>query len=316
METLTLTASELRCLEYLALSGPATLAAMRNNSGVHPRSVSRSSESLQDKGFAELGREGLSKTIQLTKSKHAQLFRRLVLEYRHMQFHKILSGSAIRVLSAISSMDLKNRKEIHANSMTSEASVARVLSRLKRIGVVVRREAGYKVSERFQTLADFVLEFRRYLNQKFAQSFSRDAIIVWERNAEFIIETSREQEEKGFRATGPSAFGRFGVTLMMQVSYYYYSPHDRQLGIDDLVVHSLLLGQQERNAMAILLAWKKNEDYMTTTKLYSKARGYGVAKEVEAFSAYLQSRGDIRHLRTLPPWSEFAAKAEEYQIRV
>lgn len=269
---LSLTANELRYLGHLAASGTATPAAVCKCSGMHPRTASRSSASLRGKGFVELVREGPPKKVRLADSKHAQLFRKLTLEHRHMRFDRLLSGSALEVLAAVSWMDLGSRKEIHENSAVSEASVGRVLSRLRRSGMVTKRGQSYRVPERFRTLADFALEFRRYSNQKLAQSFSRDAVIVLERNMEFIVETGRKEEEKGFVLTGPSAFGRFGVALFMPTSYHYRSASGRELKLEDMIIHSLLLPRSERAAIATLLVWKKNEKSMSPVSA-SKGRG-------------------------------------------
>jgi DNA-binding MarR family transcriptional regulator len=310
-----LTAAEIKYLSLISTSGSAGLAEIRNGLKIHPVTATRLSSSLKSKGFITVAKEGLSKKVSIAESKHAQLFRKMVLENRHIPFHRLLSGPAFEVLSAISFAKTSSRKAISGVSQVSEASVARSLEKLKQAGILQKKDY-YFISARFQTLKEFVQEYRHYLNQKIAQSFAGDAVIVWERNNEFILESSRKEAQGGFRLTGPAAFARFGVKLLMTVSHYYYSPVvDRQLQLEDQIIHTLLLPQSERNTLATLLAWKKNEEMLRTLYLLEQAEEYGVREQVEGIMDYLRTRGKER-AQGLPLWDEFVSKAEEYGARV
>ena len=102
---------------------------------------------------------------------------------------------------------------------------------------------------------------------------------------------------------------------MMTVSHYYHSPTDRQLQLEDLIIHALLLPQSERNMLATLVVWKKNEEVLRISQLSKQAEEYGVRKQVEGMADYLGKRGK-EQAPGLPPWDEFASRAEEYGIRV
>jgi Mn-dependent DtxR family transcriptional regulator len=310
-----MTPVEIRYLSLVAISGAVGLADIRRGLKIHPVTATRLSSSLKGKGFIMITKEGLSKRISISESKHAQLFRKMVLEYRHIPFHKLLSGPGLEVLSAISFFaKTSSRKEISKISQVSEASTARSLEKLKRAGIL-QKKGLYFISPRFQTLNEFVQEYRRYLNQKAAQAFSNDAVIVWERNNEFIVESSqKEEEEDGFRLTGPSAFARFGVKLLMTVSHYYHSLANRQLQLEDLIIHTLLLPQSQRNVLAMLLVWKKNKDVLRTSYLLEQAEEYGMKRQVKEMADYLRTHGK-ELAPSLPPWGEFVSKAEEYGIR-
>lgn len=313
MESLSLTTGEIRYASFTAVSGKASLSGIRKGLGIHAVVTSRLSASLQSKGLIEVVKDGISKTVSIAESKHAQLFRKLVLEYRHIPFHRLLSGPSLEVLSAICNWNLGSRKEISQVSLVSEASVARSIEKLKRAGILQKRDY-YIITPRFQTLQDFVLEYRHYVNQKAAQSFATDAVVVWEKNREFIVETSREEENKGFRLTGPSAFGMFGIPLMMPSSYYY-SPSHKRLRLEDLIMHSLFLPTSERITLAVLLVWKKNEKSIRTSYLLEQAAKYDVKEKVKEIMEYLATDGK-KISPGLPAWSEFASKAEEYRIKI
>lgn len=307
-----LTAAEIRYLSLVAISGTAGLADIHKGLKIHPVTATRLSSSLKGKGFIMTAKEGLSKRISISESKHAQLFRKVVIEYRHIPFHRLLSGPGLEVLSAISFAKTSSRKEISEISQVSEASVARSLEKLKQTGVLQKKDY-YFISARFQTLKEFVQEYRHYLNQKIAQSFAGDAVIVWERNNEFIVESSPKEEQNGFRLTGTSAFAKFGVKLLTTVSQYYHSPVDRQLQLEDLIVHTLLLPQSERNMFATLLVWRKNKEMIRASYLLEQAEEYGVRGQIEEMADYLRTRGKER-APNLPVWNEFVYKAEEYGV--
>lgn len=317
-ESLSLTAGEIRYASFIAISGKAGLSEIRKGLGIHAGVASRLSASLQSRGFIEVAKDGISKTASMSESKHAQLFRKLVLEYRHIPFHRLLSGPSLEVLSAICNSNLGSRKEISQASWVPEASVARSIENLKQTGILQKRASFYVINPRFQTLKEFVLEYRHYTNQKAAQSFVKDSVILWENNREFIVETatSRDEWSKGFRLTGPSAFGRFGIPLMMpSYYYYYYSPSDKRLGLEDLIMHSLLLPQSERITLATLLMWKKNEKSIRTPYLLEQAAKYGLREKVKGIIEYLATGGK-KLVPGLPLWGEFASRAEEYGIKL
>lgn len=316
VEPLSLTAGEIKYLSLIAVLGTMNLADLRKSLGIHPVTATRLSSSLETKGFIRVAKGGLFKTVSIAEFKHAQLFRKMILELRHIPFYKLLQGPSIAILSSICFTNVSSRKEIAEKSLMSEASTSRSLKKLKQTGVVQKKNSVYAVTSRFQTLKEFVLEFRSYFNQKVAQSFAKDAVIVWERNNEFIIETSRKDEQIGFRLTGPSAFGRFGIALIMPASYYYHSPvADRQLYVEDLIIHSLLIPRSERITLAILLVWKKNEKLVRTSYLLRQATEYRVRGWVEDMKNYIATNGKER-ISELPPWDEFTSKAEEYGIEV
>jgi hypothetical protein len=264
-----------------------------------------------DKGFLSTDKLGLSKNVSLSETKHAALWRTLALEFGYMPLHKLLSGGSLEVLSAISSRKLTHRRQIAENSLISEATAARVLESLRQLGII-QKEGVYRISPRFQILAEFAAEFRRYMNQKVALEFAPDAVMVWERNEQFIIESSRSNQKGGFLLTGVSAFARFGVPLLAPKSYFFYSPSARKLRLEDAIVHSLLI--PDTSLLPTLLAWKRNEARLNMQHLRQAADKYDAIASITQITDYFESQGSRRPER-FPPWNEFLAKAREYGIQ-
>ena len=316
MNKLSLTESEIKYLETISTDGNVSVSHLCNKTKSLPSMVRRSLSSLEEKGFIKKYRVGLTKEISLTDSKHASLFRDMVLESRHIPFHKYLSGSSLEVLSAICFLNLGTRKEICRHSNISEPSVSRVFLKLRRVGIMQKRGSSYGLSPRFEVLKNFVMEFRHYLNQKIAKKFSQDSIILWERNDEFIIESStKKEDEVNFHLTGPSAFARFGIQLFMMVSYHYYSSRTQKISLEDAITHSFLIPISQRTILPVLLVWKKNYAKISRERLVDTSEKYGIRKFIDSIYEYFNSQGKQR-IEEFPTWKEFKSKAEEYGLKI
>jgi predicted transcriptional regulator len=313
---LSLAESEIKILEVICTEGNVSVSQLCEKTNFIPSMVRRSLASLDRKGFIKKYRVGLPKEISLSDSKHALIFRDMVLESRHIPFHKYLSGSSLEVLSAICFLNLGTRKEIQEHSNISEPSVARVFLKLKHVGIMQKKESKYVLSPRFEALKNFVIEFRHYMNQKIAKEFTKNSVILWEKNDEFIIESNTKKENgNNFHLTGPSAFGRFGIQLFMTVSYHFYSPRKKELGLEDVITHSFLIPMSQRIMLPVLLVWKKNDKSINRERLMNVAERYGVRKLVNAIYDYFNSEGKQK-IEEFPTWEEFRSKADEYGLKV
>jgi DNA-binding MarR family transcriptional regulator len=303
--------SELKCLGAIARMGTAPASEIATTIHMARPNVSRAMVTLEDKGFVKTEKKGLSTIVSLSDTKHAALWRKISLEFAHMRLDRLLAGASLEVLSTVSCLTLGNRKEIADNSLVSVPSVAKVLERLKEVGILQRTTAGFGVSPRFETLREFVIEFRHYLNQRIAQDFASDAVIIWECNHEFIIESKRTQTNHGFQLTGPSSFPRFGIPLLLAKSYFFYSPLRRKLRIEDIVLHSLV--SRTPSMLPLLLVWKKNERRISLQYSERQAEKYKATSRLKDIIAYFTTNGSQRP-EGFPSWDEFVQRAQEYGI--
>jgi len=313
MQPMKLSAKEIICLRAVVNAGSARASGIATTIHTPRPHVSRLLGALEDAGLVTIKRIGLSKIVAISETKHATLWRKLVLEFGHMPLDELLSGTSLEVLSAICSARLSTRREIAQAALVSEPSVALVLEKLKQVGIIQKAASVYKIPPRFQTLMEFVIEYRSYLNLRIAQEFANDAVLLWECNAEFIIESQSPRAKKGFQLTGASSFARFGVPLIALRSYFFYSPSDGKLKLEDNVIHSLLLPAREMNLLPILLVWRRQEKAMNMQYLKTRAQEYGAAEPVRQITEYFVSKGQDRALG-FPSWDEFVLKAREYGI--
>jgi len=308
MEQLKFTEGELKCLRAIASMGSARASAIAMHTQVALPNVSRAITSLKDKGCIKTERKGHSSVVSLSEAKHAALWRKLALEFAHMPLDRLLAGASLEVLSTVCYLKLGNRKEIAENALVSERTAAVVLERFKQFGVI-QKTTEYQVSPRFRTLSEFVIEFRHYLNQKIATRFASDALILWECNHEFIIESKQTLEKDGFRLTAASAFARFGVALLASISYFFYSPILRKLRIEEVILHALLV--PGKSMLPILLVWKKNERRISLPYIEQQSEKYNATVLLKDVVSYFETKG-VRRTEGFPPWREFLLRAREY----
>ena len=310
MERLKFTERELKCLRAIVIMGNAPASAIAIRTQIALPNVSRTIRSLKDKGCLKTERNGYSTVVSLSETKHALLWRKLILEFTHMPLDKILAGAGLEVLASICYLTLRNRKEIAENALVSQRTAAVVLEKFKRFGIV-QKTTDYHTSPRFQTLNEFVIEFRHYLNQKIATRFASDASVLWECNHEFIVECKRTLEKDGFMLTATSAFGRFGLSLFVPSSYFFYSPFVTTLRVEDVILHALLVPR--RSIMPILLAWKKNERRISLQYIQRQSERYNATALLKDAVVYFETRGASR-AEGYPPWPEFLQRAKEYGL--
>ncbi|MBS7654686.1 winged helix-turn-helix transcriptional regulator, partial [Candidatus Bathyarchaeota archaeon] len=191
--------------------------------------VSLALKDLQDKGFVEMKKGGISKKVAISGNKHSILLKTFIIEHQHMMLENFLSGSALEILLPLSYSKMK-LSEIVEMSGYSKRTVRRVMKRLKEYGIVATENFYYSKALAFELLYEFVKEFQHYLNLKKALGFSPDAVILWDKGKEFILKTGREIEEgKNLFSTCFAKMHEYGIKLMLPNHwYYFYTPYKRQ----------------------------------------------------------------------------------------
>ena len=260
----------------------------------------------------ESEKRGISKRAFFSETKHSTLFKTLLTELAHVKFEDFLSGSSLEILYFLFKSPL-SRKEIVLHTGLSQKTVQTKLKTLREFGVVFSERGFYRLNERFGLLKDFLLEFRRYLNLKVAQDFAKDATILWQEDEEFLIRTSEPKESKNFFLSSITAFHKYGVQLFLPEYYYYFhSQRKKKLGVEDVVLHALLLDPTDtRVIMSVLLLLEKqkvNGDY-----LIKESDKYQLSTTVRNLVNYIHTKGKAKP-EHFPTWKEYEAKAKEYGL--
>jgi hypothetical protein len=205
--------------------------------------------------------------------------------------------------------------QLEKPATVSKTTQWRALRNLMAHGLVSRNEKGVlAISERFERLADFYREFSRFINSKLAESFSDAAVIVWSSDAQFIIRIPARTRihDKRFKLTGTSALPRYGIPLISEVDYYYFSPFAKHLRVEDVLLHVVLTNGVTNVTYGLILMAKVkiDQDYLLKT-----AERFGLRSQVYGMLRFLATRSSQPGV-ILPNWDEFAHKAEDYGVKV
>ncbi|MCJ2512285.1 MAG: hypothetical protein LN409_02895 [Candidatus Thermoplasmatota archaeon] len=260
--------------------------------GMAQSELTRLLKSLESKGMLVVRKNGMSSTVAFSDMKHALLLRRILNEYGHMRLEGILSLASLRVLTSLAVSPVSTRAEMQSFSGVSPRTLQTVLSKFRELGVVrVRSRGVYEISDRFAPFTDFVRELSEYSNQKEARNFSPDSVVIWERGSDFIVRTKSRKENDDFRTTAFSAFGNYGVPLILDWHYYYHTHGKWRRTADEVFLQSLAirpLGSREMTAMKML--WQRKSLWRNLIRLRARAKVYGLTDELEGIVANFQNQ--------------------------
>ena len=308
--------TELKIAKAVAQKDGIMVSKLGQILGLHPSQVSKAINSLAEKRVLSISKLGLSKKVRFSDTKHAEFLRRLMVELSPLNPEKILTSSYLEVLACLSF------RNADTNDMLSETGLAArtvrpILKELRQRGMVFKdKEDGtYHISGRFSSIKEFVMEFRRYCNQKEASELYTDVIVIWEQNREYIIRSSEEKDAEGFLLTGISSFHKYGIHLFVpNIYYYFYSPRKEVLRLEDIIIHVFLTEDTKpRIMLAILLLWKKNEISIDVNYLNLVSNRYSKLDIVRKIERYFNTEGEERP-EGFPKWDEFLSKAKEYGL--
>ncbi len=262
-------------------------------------------EKLQAKGFVATKRAGMRKMVELSQAKHAQLLKELFLAYPHVPWESILADSQIHPLLKLENV---------ATTSVSRVTEWRAMRNLMAHGIIIPEAEGQTVNPRFDKITEFIREFVNFINLKLAAQVSENAAIVWAFGSQFIIRVAAGTaiRDKRFKPTATTALATYGIPLISDVEYYYFSPLRRALRPEDIVLHTILIDGVTNVTYALILMAKAktNPDYLLAT-----AERLGLRDQVEGMLHFLGSH-EPQNNTVLPNWNEFAERAKDYGVRI
>ena len=296
--------TELEILKELTQS-PASISELAKRIGKSQPTSTAAVEKLQTKGFVATKRVGMRKIVKLSQAKHAHLLRELFLTYPHVPWESILADSQILPLLKLENV---------ATAPVSKATEWRIMRNLMAHGIIIHDAKGQTVNPRFDKIGEFIHEFVNFVNLKLATQVSENAAIVWASGAQFIMRVAAGTaiKDKRFKTTATTALAAYGIPLISDAEYYYFSSLRRPLRPEDIVLHTILIDGVSNVTYALILMAKikTNPDYLLTA-----AEKVGLRRQVEGMLHFLASH-EPQDKTVLPNWNEFAEKARDYGVRV
>lgn len=303
---------EIKTLKEIA-KGNNSLYMLREALAIKPNLLSYVLKRLLQKGMVKVEKkeEGPKKYVYFDNSKHASLFRELLLKYDHIKWENILSGLAIDVLFQI--LD-KTETTLRSFSKTTFWRYAR---HFMSHGIIMKTsDDSYEINPRFAILKDFLIEYQRFLMNSIVRSVSASTVILWQRDFECLIRVSKniDVSRREFLRTATSRFNDLGIPLISDFDLYFYSKKKHVIQVEDVILHTLLIEKgNPRYTLYSLLLLKKQWRRIDKEYLLKEAQRLDLRLQIEVMLQFLETQGEKRGLM-LPTWEEFLMKAEEYKV--
>jgi hypothetical protein len=274
-----------------------------------PSGVSAVVKKLQRKSMVTTKRAGMKKFVELNDAKHAVLFKELLQKYYHIPWEDLLAESSLLVL-----FQIFGRKTRKFEGRISKRTVFRRLSSLTMHGIIKESEDGYMINPRYGPLIEFLEEYQSFIMREKAGSVVEDSVILCQKDFECLVRTKSKVERDHFFRTGISCFADYGIKLITNYVYYFYSEKKKRLRKEDVVLHALLAERDSvRNITYCLIFLKKFEQELDKSILLTEAENFDIGELVEQMLGFLRDRKRDADAM-LPSWDEFVEKAREYGV--
>lgn len=266
--------------------------------------VSKIIKKMIKNGLAKKNRQGMKVIVEIAQTSHAQKLEVIIKNFNRLPLEKILSYSNLKLI-AILERPL-NKKEISQMINVSRQWTYKTIKDLSHYGIILKKQKGYYINSMHQPLFEFAKEYYNYKNHQTLKMVSEDAQIIWQQGTEFLFKTKKFLTKHA--ETAVTAFSKYNLPLLGDTKYYYNTC--RQLQINDIILHTILVNPQSKtyNAYACLLYEKtKPKD------IVKKARIYNLTEHIQTLISFIDKQESKK--KFLPSWDEYISLAEQYGVR-
>jgi hypothetical protein len=298
--------AELEILREIA-KGKHEFSSIKTALCVSPSLLSYNMQKLQTKGLTKTTKKAYKKQVFFTDFKHAIILKNLLSSYDYVDWDKILSGKALKILFQLSSKDQINLANIPKNTLW------RHLKNLKARGIVTPTNT---INPQFNLLIEFLCEYQKFLTNKLARTVSEHSIILWQEDMEFLMRTPNNIKSslENFLKTAISVFPQYNLPLFSEFDYYFYSTKKKTLKLEDALLHTLLIEPTNvRYTTYALLLLKKTQQQINKTYLLQEASRFGLTNKLIGMFQFLDTHMQPND-HSLPTWNEFISKSKDYLV--
>lgn len=265
---------------------------------------------LQDRGFLEKRRLGMSGTVGFSGLRFAQLFRELVDGGFH--FRECLTGSRMTLLAVIAgSGGAVKATDLAAYTGYSIRTIRELLRTAEGYGVLRRTDAGWALSSRMNTLSGFLKAYAEHVAGRQAGAISANALVNRIFGFEFVFSLPHGERPSGGVATAYSALSRDGVMTRGQRDQYHFSPLKRSPGREDFIYDLVLLDRGSvQNLTMALVYLKKRRKGIDARRLRMVGRVLGSPVTGDDMLRFVDGKG--RDMGGFPDYEDFLDKYRMY----
>jgi len=311
LEDYTFSKLEIKILKEIANENHSLSLLMRSLT-IKPSRLSNNLKKLRQKGIVLFKKkvDKSRKYVYFADSKHASLLRELLVTYSHINWEDVLAGLGIEVLFQTLDYSKNTFEDI------SEVTSWRYSRNFSTLGIITFGQKGYSINPRFLILENFLIEYQRFIMNSLVRSISERAVILWQKDFECLVRAPKNSpiSQENFMKTATSSLSAFGVHVFSEYDVYFYSKKRKDLRVEDVILHTLLVERDSvRYATYSLLLLKKELEKIDKEYLFREAQRFDLGLQVNAMLQFLETKG-VRTGLTLPTWAEFVAKAREYGV--
>jgi len=241
---------------------------------------------LEKEGFVTKQRLGLKKTLSLSTTSHAQLFKEMIYKQK-ANYSEFLYGERVRILAFIAD-NPKTTECIAKELKISRKYVQNVIPDFLSRGMISKQKLKLTLSKKgWPQLVDFLLAYRNYSELK--------AGLLWKFEDEIVFLVNEESEIKG-TITGFNLYKNYKIKHY-PVKIMCYLPK-KKLTKEELFVHSLLGISDDIRLFKLAVAfYLKNK--MNLTKLKYLAMKYNTEDQLNDILHTITSKEEIIELKTV-----------------
>lgn len=231
----TLTRNQLEVFREICL-GKETVGEIAGSSSQSSKTVYRITEALSEFGIIARS-EGRGARFSPSAGIHSAALKRYLLSKERPV--DAIVGSKLLLLLSISQMP-KSMERIAKETGLKRDTVRVLTWSLRNFGIVAQQGSKIAISETDLFMKQFLQDFSKGVNLSIMQGRTKVGILIWSGGLEFIFSTPSLDNSTRIRKTGISAMAKYGIQLISETNYYYYSNWNIDLRPEDIAIHNLL----------------------------------------------------------------------------
>lgn len=256
--------------------------------------ISRSISKLEQKGFVEIERKGISHFIRFSSNEFVNYYKELII--KEFPLVECLSGWRMTFLALFTGkINRLSKSDLHLKTGMSPHTIRKYITTAKRYGVLKEVPYGFRISKRMDILRDFLISYAQHISGKMVHSISNEVLVHWKFGFEFIYSVpSGYSSPIGF-TTGVTAFSNDNVIIRSQRAYYHYVPFKTKPRKEDYIIDNLLINKAGRQSiMYSLFYYKKYSHEINSKHLAQLSKISGLASLGRDLHHYLHENKDYQ----------------------
>jgi predicted transcriptional regulator len=294
---------------FKELTTPISISGLAEKLALNNSTISTAVSSLIIEGLAIKQRNGKKVIVKRSDTLHAHSLENFLKEYPRLPVKKLFSYSSMEILSALTHPH--NITDIAAMTGLNRHTSSTALLNLSKYGIVLKKNGKYSLNQRHRHVVNFIGNYWSYIANQRLRDITEDAIILWQRGPEFMFKVQGDldhnNEPDRIHPTATTVFSGFDLGLMATTRYYFYSK--RQLTVEDYILHTILVDQQNSiyNSYALALTIRSG-----VKNLMNIARHYDIEDHIRSLLDYLRTKE--KNSDFVLPWDEYLDLVESMKV--